>query len=230
MLRWASHIFCALSLLLFLALLIYGILYASATRGVWLKRTDLVQFGSKEVSTPHIYYLNINGTELVFGHWRNPQVIEDSKRMHADLQQLEAEMADLQKRMPSGHKGQVTETLSDLDRRSRLQNETNRNVWSEPDGFHLGYHDGVYSTPFRSVPSFGGIKYDALPSWTPPATALRCLLPIWYLLPFLVIAPAWRGMSIWRRHRRRSGNVCRNCGYDLRATPHLCPECGNATN
>ena len=52
------------------------------------------------------------------------------------------------------------------------------------------------------------------------------------LLPFWVWTATWAvlGVCLWRRvHSKRCDYDCRrcvNCGYDLRASPTRCPECG----
>lgn len=48
-------------------------------------------------------------------------------------------------------------------------------------------------------------------------------VPYWLLTSLFLIFPA-----CWlRRFRRRQRlGLCLNCGYDLRATPERCPECG----
>jgi hypothetical protein len=55
-------------------------------------------------------------------------------------------------------------------------------------------------------------------------TFISC--PHWALLIPASIIPGVRLLSFAQRRRRRITGACRNCGYDLRATPDRCPECG----
>ena len=56
--------------------------------------------------------------------------------------------------------------------------------------------------------------------------------PYWELSVFLALPPMlWFGMAMRRRFERRRADDrgecrCAKCGYDLRATPERCPECG----
>jgi hypothetical protein len=47
-------------------------------------------------------------------------------------------------------------------------------------------------------------------------------------LPFAAL-PAARASAWIRRRNRTARNACPSCGYDLRATPDRCPECGAVT-
>ncbi|MBC7784896.1 MAG: hypothetical protein H7144_13745 [Burkholderiales bacterium] len=49
-------------------------------------------------------------------------------------------------------------------------------------------------------------------------------VPYWFMVMLGLIAPV-RWIST-RRHRQYVPGHCRSCGYDLRATPTRCPECG----
>ncbi len=56
-------------------------------------------------------------------------------------------------------------------------------------------------------------------------------LPHWCPLGMGMILPALRGRSWlkqWHLRRRARRGLCITCGYDLRATPARCPECGTA--
>ncbi len=59
-----------------------------------------------------------------------------------------------------------------------------------------------------------------------PRTRYRVVLPYWAVLPLTMVLPvAW--LRRRRRLRRReTGGRCLRCGYDLRASPGTCPECG----
>jgi hypothetical protein len=51
-------------------------------------------------------------------------------------------------------------------------------------------------------------------------------LPYWFLFALTAPAPLVMAVRRRRRRRRREKGQCLACGYDLRATPERCPECG----
>jgi hypothetical protein len=53
-------------------------------------------------------------------------------------------------------------------------------------------------------------------------------VPLWSLALAAGVLPTY-AFAIQRRHTsRRIRGLCSRCGYDLRATPERCPECGTA--
>jgi hypothetical protein len=76
----------------------------------------------------------------------------------------------------------------------------------------------------RSTFAFAGFGYRPDANWGSDANTLW--VPYWFPAIVSAMLPAlWLRHRIRRRRRRHSGQ-CSRCGYDLRATPDRCPECG----
>ena len=85
-------------------------------------------------------------------------------------------------------------------------------------GFHYHRYDLVTLANDRTpLPGVYGtqIEFRIATSW-----------PL--LLSMGVLAGCWLALAKERRRRASDRQHCRNCGYDLRATPDRCPECGAA--
>ena len=70
----------------------------------------------------------------------------------------------------------------------------------------------------------GGIQHRTVAA--PGRRLSEIRFPIWTAALALAVPPA---LAIRRRRRERrlaTAGRCPRCGYDLRATPHCCPECG----
>jgi hypothetical protein len=61
-------------------------------------------------------------------------------------------------------------------------------------------------------------------------TIRRLAVPYWLLAVVLGLLPSARLFAVWRRRRRVGHGLCPTCGYDLRATPTRCPECGTVSS
>ena len=96
--------------------------------------------------------------------------------------------------------------------------------WQPAEHRFLGF--GWEDDP-NAVPPSGSVillsKVTVFP-WLDPTW--RVSVPMWFLLLFFAVGPAIRVWLEIRRRRLYGPGHCSVCGYDLRATPWRCPECG----
>jgi hypothetical protein len=90
-----------------------------------------------------------------------------------------------------------------------------------PDVSHamgLTFERGTARFPERGVD--GVIDYGS------PVAFTSIAIPCWSLASLLALVPTIAAIRGWYKRRRLQPGFCPSCGYDMRATPERCPECG----
>jgi hypothetical protein len=74
------------------------------------------------------------------------------------------------------------------------------------------------------------VMYTSTGNWNQQhhtETLVAFVIPYWSVLVVVLIPILGMCATIIRRSHYRLDNKCVRCGYDLRATPERCPECGS---
>jgi hypothetical protein len=99
-------------------------------------------------------------------------------------------------------------------------------IHSPPNSWHVecdATSRGI-STPWRLILLPDYLHFTNGLSNTGSYSKRAMTMPLWVVA---VISGIPWGVVRWRQRReKRMRGFCRNCGYDLRATPDRCPECG----
>jgi hypothetical protein len=106
-------------------------------------------------------------------------------------------------------------------------------LWDDPEDWIGRYEPGwskfLFVGELAVLVGIGVVRWTGAPRlflpWIPHA--VMAWVVCFFGSGLVVMAIAAR-----RRHddRKRAARICPTCGYDLRATPERCPECGTSTD
>jgi len=98
-----------------------------------------------------------------------------------------------------------------------------------PTGIDLSWHRFALLEANWSRGEFAEPPIAFMPQGQRRSVSVRCAgigFPLWSVVLASALLPATWFIIWWRRSRQRKPGQCASCGYDLRATPDRCPECG----
>jgi len=99
-------------------------------------------------------------------------------------------------------------------------------TWSEdrPTGYYARHYSAAAHQGRVLIPGILVAGYDkSCWIWARYWLAAACICLI--AMPILILEIRGR-LRFWQSNRRKAAGLCRGCGYDLRASPGCCPECG----
>lgn len=90
-----------------------------------------------------------------------------------------------------------------------------------------------YYFPYRAPDGFitwlgFGFRTKTIDSGPVRHRQVSVMFPYWLVATLLAVWPGALLFALSRRRSRSTVGLCANCGYDLRASPDRCPECGTA--
>jgi hypothetical protein len=100
--------------------------------------------------------------------------------------------------------------------------------WSFMGLHFLSHPPSMRLIPLRRAPNAAGAGMALMGGPTLTTGTFQFWISWWWIIVASAIFPAIWILKCWKHsHRKRNPHSCAACGYDLRATPNRCPECGH---
>ena len=87
----------------------------------------------------------------------------------------------------------------------------------------------VIVRPYTRLHPMGFSLHRSVRGGMKPGVSTWVTAPYWFVMGLAAVPPLVRHSALRKRRGQRSRGLCPACGYDLRATPGRCPECGEAS-